>query len=377
MGSTWEDIVKHVSQVRWEEEYKNYLLDCNHSTRYMDYMDKKANTDLPTPFHIDTGSIEGTNEDWATIENMLDSMVKVLADVCVPLNNMSLSSYGWPNVEKPRSVGNGNCAMHSYLLASAGKPNQELQIYNVQDGKKAMAEVLEWCRDHIEETYKKTPGAEWPWARNNKTWPCSNELGYIDEPQSVDEYKRALRHEPVWFGAFELQVLATMSPPHQELFVCDEHGMSPRLIKKLDYVMRAIDEPMLSKRNLSLGDLMPHDLVLQYMTGNHYEVRAYKDDVDVDIPQQRQESMDLTNTHKALNDQRVVMRRLALGSFIGNLDLCKGDVVKAPTEPRLYNHVAKLDGESIVCIVHSREFNNSYRLVGPNGMMESMFSREL
>jgi hypothetical protein len=122
MGSTWEDIVKHVSQVRWEEEYKNYLLDCNHSTRYMDYMDKKANTDLPTPFHIDTGSIEGTNEDWATIENMLDSMVKVLADVCVPLNNMSLSSYGWPNVEKPRSVGNGNCPMHSYLHSPRKAP---------------------------------------------------------------------------------------------------------------------------------------------------------------------------------------------------------------------------------------------------------------
>ena len=50
MGSTWEEIVNHVSQAKWENEYKVYLLDCDNSTRYVD---KQANTDFPTPFHID------------------------------------------------------------------------------------------------------------------------------------------------------------------------------------------------------------------------------------------------------------------------------------------------------------------------------------
>ena len=33
---------------------------------------------------------------------------------------------------------------------------------------------------------------------------------------------------------------------NQELFVCDEDGTNPRLIKKLDYVMRALEEDYLS-----------------------------------------------------------------------------------------------------------------------------------
>ena len=56
-------------------------------------------------------------------------------------------------------------------------------------------------------------------------------------------------------------------------------------------------------------------------------MRAHKDDMVVDVPQQRVESIDLTTTHEALNKQRIVMRRLAVGSIIGNLDLSKGDVV--------------------------------------------------
>jgi hypothetical protein len=384
MGSTcpWEEIVDHVPQEKWEVEYKVYVTECSYSTRYFGSEDKQADTELPSPFHIDLDT-NITTEDWATIENVVNSMVNVVVDTCVhacvPLSKVNLSSYGWPNVETPRSLGNGNCAMHAYLLALAGKQYYDhgLQVHNVQDGKKAMAEFFEICREHVVHKYKTTPLAEWPWARRNKRWACSNDQHYINEPESFDEYVRVLRDEPFWFSAFELQILATMSHRKQELFVCDEDGTRPRLIKKLSYFMRAIEEPMLDKRNLSLGDIMPHDLLLQYNGTDHYEVRAHKDDMVVDVPQQRIESIDLTHTHDALNKQRIVMRRLAVGSIIGNLDLCKGDVVKAPTEPRLYNHVAKLDGESIVCIVHSREFNNSYRLVGPDGMMESMFSREL
>ena len=381
MGSTctWEEIVDHVSQEKWEVEYKVYVMECSHATRYFGTEDKQADTELPSPFHIDLDT-KTTTEDWATIENIVNSMVNVVVDVCVPLSKVNLSTYGWPNVETARSLGNGNCAMHAYLLAVAGKQysDQTLQIHNVQDGKKAMAEFFEILgREHVQDTYNTTREAEWPWARHNKRWACSNDQGYINEPNSFDEYVRVLREEPFWFSAYELQILATLSPSKQELFVCDEDGTRPRLIKKLSWLMRAIDEPMLSTRNFTLGDIMPQDVVLQYNGINHYEVRAHKDDMVVDVPQQRIESIDLTTTHDALNKQRIVMRRLAVGSIIGNLDLSKGDVVKAPTEPRLYNHVAKLDGESIVCIVHSCEFNNSYRLVGPDGMMESMFSREL
>ena len=118
MGSTciWEEIVDHVSQEKWEVEYKVYVMECSHATRYFGTEDKQADTELPSPFHIDLDT-KTTTEDWATIENIVNSMVNVVVDVCVPLSKVNLSTYGWPNVETARSLGNGNCAMHAYLLA--------------------------------------------------------------------------------------------------------------------------------------------------------------------------------------------------------------------------------------------------------------------
>ena len=55
MGSTciWEEIVDHVSQEKWEVEYKVYVMECSHATRYFGTEDKQADTELPSPFHID------------------------------------------------------------------------------------------------------------------------------------------------------------------------------------------------------------------------------------------------------------------------------------------------------------------------------------
>lgn len=101
MGSTsnptcnWEEIVNHVSQLKWKEEYKFYVTDCAHSTRYFSGEDKQADTELPTPFQIDMDT-NIADEEWATIENMVNSMVNVVVDVCVPLSKVKLSTYGWP-----------------------------------------------------------------------------------------------------------------------------------------------------------------------------------------------------------------------------------------------------------------------------------------
>ena len=93
-------------QEKWEVEYKVYVTECSYSTRYFGSEDKQADTELPSPFHIDLDT-NITTEDWATIENVVNSMVNVVVDTCVhacvPLSKVNLSSYGWPNVETPRS----------------------------------------------------------------------------------------------------------------------------------------------------------------------------------------------------------------------------------------------------------------------------------
>ena len=48
MGSTcnWEEILDHVSQEKWEVDYKDYVMECSCSTRYFGSEDKQADTEL-------------------------------------------------------------------------------------------------------------------------------------------------------------------------------------------------------------------------------------------------------------------------------------------------------------------------------------------